>query len=111
MNHLDITVVCGFLILAAWDGLRRYLADRSAARTSDLHRIFEMERALVAAREAEANGLTEQVKELVPYLKERQRVTETALNQFITQCAELIKKLEAAKVDAEKKVVRAGFQK
>lgn len=105
--HLDLVVIIAMVLLASWDGLRRFLQDRAQTRVAE----SEALRVAAEARISEATELGPKVEKMLEFLSARQKVSEQALGQFISQAQELVGNLEAKRVEAEKKALRQGFQR
>ena len=89
---------CIFLIIAVWDVCRRHINDNRAARE---FRADQATRLLQELQETSA-----EFRDLKVYLQDRQKVSEQALVNFISQAQELVQKLDDKRREAEKRAVR-----
>lgn len=98
---LEISIVLGLLIAAAWDTARRHVNDTKAARE------FRNEASTRLLQELQ--DTTKSVQDFLDASKNRQQVQEQAMVNFITQAQKLIQFSEDRRKDASKANTRASL--
>jgi len=94
--HLDLLVLGLAAFVALWDTGRRYFEDRKQTR---------------AAENQLSSKLVAELKDLVPYLTERQKVVEAATTNFLTQMREVVGFTQEARDAQRKQTLAAGLTK
>jgi hypothetical protein len=96
MNHLDLVILGALAVIALWDTGRRHFEDRKQTR---------------AAENQLSSKLVAELKDLVPHLSERQKVTEAALSNFLGQMREVVGFTQEARDAQRKQSLAAGLGK